>query len=60
MVPGTGRLSMIGKPLMVMPAASTSSRVDQRPGIVGAVAGHINHPEQAAIAAVVEQRLGEN
>ena len=34
-------------------------RHHQRPVIVGAVAGHVDHAAQAAIAAVVEQRLGE-
>ena len=58
---GIGRLSMIGKPLMVMPAASTSSRVGTTSGagIVGAVARHIDDAAQPAIAAVVEQRLGK-
>ena len=34
-------------------------RHDQRAGIVGAVARHVDHAAQAAVAAVVEQRLGE-
>ena len=35
-------------------------RHDQRAGIIGAVARHVDHPAQAAIAAMVEQRLGES
>jgi membrane-associated sensor protein len=35
-------------------------RHDQRTGIVGAVARHVDDPAQAAIAAGVEQRLGES
>ena len=40
---------MIGRPLIVMPAASTSSRVGlhERTGIAGAVARHVDHAAQA-------------
>ena len=46
---------------MVMPCATISSRtsVDGRPLIVGAVAGHVDHPLQAAKAAFGEQVAGE-
>ena len=52
---------MIGRPLIVMPAASTSSRIGlhRRAGVVGAVARHVDHAAQAFIAALVKQRLGE-
>src|SRR5271163_4456121 len=53
---------MIGSPLMVMPAASTSSRMMVTGGpihIIGAVTRHVGNAAQAAIAARVEQRLGK-
>ena len=41
------------------PAPRRAPISDERPAIVGAVAGHVDHAAEAAIAAVVEQRLGE-
>ena len=57
----TAVCSMIGRPLMTMPPATSSSRTGTTgsPGIVGAVARHVDHPADAFDAAAGKQLLRE-